>query len=69
MTKNTRQASENQSDPPITMDLLAPMLRDHTASQINMNRRFTESFHELEKNAKGMESRFEASLEAKIEAC
>ena len=69
MTKNTRQASENQSDPPITMDSLATMLRDHTASQIDTNRRFTESFHELEKNAKEMESRIKASLEAKIEAC
>ena len=67
--KNTRQTSENQSDLPMTMESLAMTLRDHTASQVDTNRRFAESFHELEKNAKAMESRIEETLEAKIEAC
>ena len=67
--KNTRQTSENQSDHPLTMESLAMTLRDHTSSQVDTNRRFAESFHELEKNAKAMESRIEETLEAKIEAC
>ncbi|KAL0744924.1 hypothetical protein Bca101_101029 [Brassica carinata] len=67
--KNTRLAGENQSDHPMTVESLATMLRDHTASQVDTNRRFAESFHELERNAKAMESRIEETLEAKIEAC
>ena len=67
--KNTRLTSKNQSDHPMTMESLATTLRDHTASQVDTNRRFAESFHELEKNAKAMELRIEETLEAKIEAC
>ena len=69
MTKKTRDGGDSQSELPITLDGLASTLQEHTASQIATNRLFTDSFCELEKNAIAMESRIEASLEAKIDEC
>lgn len=69
MPKETRGDGVSQMETTMTLDGLATTLQEHTASQVEMNQRFTESFFELEKNAKAMESRMEASLEAKIEAC
>lgn len=69
MTKKTKDAGDNQSEPLVTIEGLSSTLQEHTAAQVETNRRFTESFVELEKNAKAMESRIEKSLEAKIEAC
>lgn len=69
MTKKTKDAGDNQSEPLVTIEGLSSTLQEHTSAQVETNRRFTESFVELEKNAKAMESRIEKSLEAKIEAC
>ena len=67
MTKKTKDGGDSQSDPLMTLEGLASTLQEHTTSQIATNRRFTDSFCELEKNAEAMESRIEVSLEAKID--
>ena len=69
MTKRTKDTGDGQADPPVTLDLLAATLRDQSTVQIETNRLFTECFFKLEKNAKEMESRIEASIESRIEAC
>lgn len=69
MTKPAKNGGDNNSEPSLTLDLLATTLRDHSAAQVDTNRRFTESFIELEKNTRSMEERLEKSLETRIKAC
>lgn len=65
MTKNTKSSTEEQADPPAALEKLATTLQKQSAAQIESDRRFTETFRELEKNSREMESR----LESKIEEC
>lgn len=65
MAKNTRSNTEEQADPSVVLEKLSATVQKQAAAQTKSDRRFTETFCELERNSRELESR----LENKIEEC